>query len=170
MRKLLIAAALAIWAMPLMPGSAGATQSCVAGSDAAICQPLVECFDAGAVILLISAPADAVGYYRGCMSLDRRHRLHTHASGRDHAHVRGRRLRTSRSTFWPLYCEAQRRAGNQADDVCEQVEPAVTGVARRQRWRGVRPRTAIPRLAARARISLHTPLRRWLSPAVFRGA
>jgi hypothetical protein len=118
MKRVFAVAVVVMLGSVAVPSSAQA-ETCLSGSTQGACQQLSECYVVGATLLL-TAPADAVRFYRNCMSLERGYRLHKHNSG-FHAHRRTRRLRATQSTFWPLYCLAQRRAGHRNDRLCRRT-------------------------------------------------
>lgn len=117
MRKLATIAVLGTLGLVAVPSPASA-QSCLPDSAQEICQTLNECYLVGTAIFFTASPAEAVTWSRRCLFLDRRYRRHDHSAG-DHAHARTRRKRVVRSEFWPVYCEAERRAGNPDAPLCQ---------------------------------------------------
>ena len=115
LEAVLSVASLAV-AAAVMPSSAAA-QTCIPGANQSTCQALTECYAIGATIFVTASPAEAVGWARNCLNLDRRYRIEITGSGND-ARQRARPKRTTRSTFWSLYCEAERRAGNPNAPLC----------------------------------------------------
>lgn len=120
---------------------ADATPPCDPDSLESTCDVLEDCYVVGA-LQMTADPAEAVSFYRTCLFTDRQFALSLIGAGFG-ARERSRPLSPIYvSTFWPLYCEALRRAGQRDPSICERHASSASTTRKHVRKHHVRRRTA----------------------------